>query len=251
MQKLEAIEWEKLTWEEIQKLPGNMALLPVGATEQHGLHLGVGMDSYNASILCQQVSKITRVPTLPCIPYGCSLGHSKKWPGTLSLQPETLIGIICNIYDWLHPAGFRRLIMVNGHVTNHAPLRCALEKIRSSYEDATIALVNVGDISDRVRSVFQQDASDWHANMAETSLMMATSPEMVRPQKLEDSDDCDRTHGMVFAYRVDQTSQNGTTGAPSNATKEKGRQLLEWMVEDLSKIVESAKNEKPPLASKV
>lgn len=248
MQNTKAIEWEKLTWEEIQSLSTDLAILPIGATEQHGPHLGVGMDFHNASTLCKAVSAQTQTPTLPCIPYGCSMAHSHTWPGTLSLQPETVINLVCNIFDWLYPANFKRLLIINAHVSNFAPLRCALEKIRYKYEDASIAIINVGEISERVNAAFTRDASDWHANDAETSLMMATAPDLVRPDKLPDSNDDDRTRGMVFAYRVNQTSRNGTTGTPSNATKAKGEKLFAWMVEDLSKIIEKAKTELPPLA---
>src|SRR5579871_3641202 len=80
--------WETLTWEEVGSLRDagvSLCLLPVGATEQHGPHLGVGMDSCNAALLCEAVSRETGVPVLPALGYGCSLGHSHRWPGTLSL----------------------------------------------------------------------------------------------------------------------------------------------------------------------
>src|ERR1700743_857231 len=54
------LRWESLTWEEIGSLRQSgmdLCLLPVGATEQHGPHLGVGMDSRNATLLCEAVSR--------------------------------------------------------------------------------------------------------------------------------------------------------------------------------------------------
>jgi creatinine amidohydrolase len=74
-----------LTWEEIGFLHRSgmdLCLLPVGATEQHGPHLGVGMDTCNAMKLCEAVARETGVPLLPPLAYGCSLGHSRRWPGT-------------------------------------------------------------------------------------------------------------------------------------------------------------------------
>ena len=132
--------WEKLTWEDAGSLRDagvNVCLLPVGATEQHGPHLGTGMDSVNATMLCQAVSRETGAPVLPTLSYGCSLGHSRRWPGTLSLQPQTLMDVIVQIFDWLYGAGFKRLIIVNGHVGNAAPLRCAVDLIRSRWDDST------------------------------------------------------------------------------------------------------------------
>ena len=101
--------WETLTWEEIgslRRLGVDLCLLPAGATEQHGPHLGVGMDTGNAAALCQAVSHTTGVPVLPTLPYGCSLGHSRRWPGTIALQPQTLADTVVEIFDWLQGAGF-------------------------------------------------------------------------------------------------------------------------------------------------
>ena len=185
-----AVRWEVLTWEEIAAIRRNgvdTCLLPVGATEQHGPQLAVGMDSANAELLCHAVSARTGVPVLPVVRYGCSLGHSRRWPGTISLPPNTLTEIVVSIYDWIHGSGFRRLLIINGHVTNAAPLRCALEIIRSRFDDALVRLVNVAEISPRVRAEFFADAEDWHANAAETSLMLALAPELVRADKIKKS----------------------------------------------------------------
>ena len=242
--------WQNLTWEEIADLRSSgvdLCLLPVGATEQHGPHLGVGMDTCNAEKLCAAVSCALGVPVLPTLAYGCSLGHSHRWPGTLALQPQTVMNTAVEIFDWLHGAGFKRLIMVNGHVGNAAPLRCALEMMRSRFEDALVRICNVAELSPRVRAEFFADAEDWHANAAETALMLAVAPALVRPDKIAGADDADRTRGLVFAHPVNRTSKNGVTGFPSRATTAQGENLFRMMVEDLSTLVRSALTEQPPL----
>jgi len=242
--------WERLTWEEIGFLHQSgmsLCLLPVGATEQHGPHLGTGMDTCNAARLCDAVSLATGVPILPALPYGCSLGHSHRWPGTLAVQPQTLIQTVVEIFDWLHGAGYNRLLLVNGHVTNAAPLRCALEIIRSRYDDGLVRVCNVAEISARVRAEFFADAEDWHANAAETALMMSLAPELVRTEKIAVADDEDRTARLVFSHPVNRTSRNGVTGHPSRATLGQGENLYRMMVEDLAAIVRSALTEQPPL----
>ena len=246
----EPVLWAELTWEEIGALartgPG-LVLLPVGAVEQHGPHLGVGMDFVGVERLARAVSAQTGIPVLPTLPYGCSLGHSRKWPGTLSLQPETLTAAVFEIYDWLRGAGFRRLLIVNGHVGNVWPLHSAIDKIRHHYDAALVALLLAAELSPRVRAEFHADAADWHANAAETALMMAEAPELVRAEKVAAADDPDRTAGSVFSHRVDRTSANGVTGRPSAATLEQGRRLFGWMVDDLCAIVRKAEVERPPL----
>jgi creatinine amidohydrolase len=244
------VRWEKLTWEELAGLRrsgAQLCLLPVGATEQHGPHLAVGMDSVNADLLCAKVSAVTGVPVLPVLRYGCSLGHSRRWPGTIAVQPATLADTVVQIYEWIHSCGFRRLLIVNGHVGNAAPLRCALEVIRSRFDDALIRLCNVAEISPRVRAEFFADADDWHANAAETSLMLALAPDMVRPRKITKADDEDRTTDLVFTHPVNRTSKNGVTGFPSRATRRQGEILFQMMVEDLTALVKRGLKEKPPL----
>ncbi len=244
------VQWSQLTWPEIGRLrAGGMdaALLPCGATEQHGPHLGTGMDTSLAADVCAAVSAATSVPVLPALPYGCSLGHSHRWPGTLSLQPQTLIAILTEIGGWLWQAGFRRLFIINSHVTNAAPLRCALEILRHRHDGFMIALVNTADASPRVREAFSADAQDWHANQAETALMLARNRGITRPALIKDSDDPDRTAGCVFAHPVDRTSRNGVTGHPSRASLAQGRRLFRWIVADVVKIVRQGLREKSPL----
>jgi creatinine amidohydrolase len=242
--------WHQLTWEEIGRLPRqdmDTALLPVGATEQHGPHMGCGMDAEIAFQLCRATSAETGAIMLPTLPYGCSLGHSRHWPGTLALQPKTLIDVVKQIGDWVYHSGFRRLIIVNTHVTNYAPLRCALEMLRAEHDDLMVALINSAEISERVRNEHFHDAEDWHANDAETSLMLSLKSDMVRMDRISESDDPDRTGDCVFAHPVNRTSRNGVTGKPSLASRDKGDQLFAWMVEDLSELVRRGMQEKPPL----
>jgi creatinine amidohydrolase len=158
------------------------------------------------------------------------------------------MNMVVEMFDWLHGAGFRRLLIINGHVGNAAPLRCALEIIRSRFDDAMVRVCNVAEISSRVRAEFFADAEDWHANAAETSLMLAVAPEMARPDKLATADDADRTGGLVFTHPVNRTSRNGVTGFPSRATRTQGEILFRMMVEDLTALVRSALAEQPPLS---
>lgn len=242
--------WAERTWAE---LPGDLerarfaAILPVGATEQHGPHMGCGMDFVLADALCRAVAGRTGAVMLPTLPYGCSLGHSRRWPGTIALDPGLTSDLVAAIGSGAYASGVRRLFIVNAHVTNAAPLRCALETLRARHDDLMVALVNTATMSERVRAAHFADAADWHANDAETSLMLSLAPEIVRPDHLSEADDPDRTEGLVFSHPVNRTSLNGVTGRPSLATREKGERLFAWMVEDLSDLVRRGMTEIPPL----
>jgi creatinine amidohydrolase len=244
------MRWSDITWEELPAILarcGHAAILPVGATEQHGPHLGCGVDSVIAEELCAEVARLTGVPMLPTLPYGCSLGHSRRWPGTIGITPPALIEFVRQIGDWAYHGGVRRLFIVNAHVTNAAPLRCALEMLRAEHDDLMVAVINTAQLSERVRQFHFADAADWHANDAETSLMLAIAPALARPAKLAEADDEDRTGCCVFPHPVNRTSRNGATGRPSLATAEKGRQWFAWLVEDLTALVRRGCVETPPL----
>ena len=239
-----------MTWPEILEAIESGCdgvILPVGATEQHGPHLGTGMDSVLSEKLCYEVAKRTGVPVLPTLSYGCSIGHSHRWPGTLALSPATMIAVLCDIGDWLYKAGIRRLFIMNCHVGNTATIRCALDTLRCRYDDFMIATFNSGTLTPVIEAAFSTDGDDWHANAAETSLMMTLDPKMVRPDKIKDADDPDRTGDCVFAHPVNRTSTNGVTGRPSEASEYAGERLFEHLVAALCARVEYGMEEKPPL----
>ncbi|MEW6445003.1 MAG: creatininase family protein [Pseudomonadota bacterium] len=242
------VRWAEKSWEEIAALPAcgiDMAILPVGATEQHGPHLPLGVDTLSAVAVAEGASALTGIPVLPALAYGCSLGHSAKWSGTLSLRPETLARMVLEIAEWVHAAGFRRLLLLNGHVTNWAPLRCALENIRHDFPDMRIALRSLWDISGEVRQRYHRDAENFHANCAETSLMLALRPDLVRLDKAVDEPD--RSTGCFFSYRVDQECLHGVVGQPTSADAEEGKVLLNHCVEALATQLEQALHETTPL----
>ena len=117
--------WQERTWEELPSdlaVGAQSAILPIGATEQHGPHLGCGMDFVLADRLCRDVSAATGVPMLPTLPYGCSLGHSRRWPGTITLDPLLMTRLVVEVGTWAYHSGVRRLFLVNAHVTNAAPV---------------------------------------------------------------------------------------------------------------------------------
>jgi creatinine amidohydrolase len=243
------MRWETMTWPEVQHLREagtDMCLLPLGATEQHGPHLPLNTDSVFAAACCWYASAKTGVPVLPVIEYGCSLGHTDRWPGTISLFPETLSTTIREIAGFLIRTGFKRLLIVNSHWGNTSSLRCAIDRLRFDYAGQfQIGLKNSFEFTRSIWNQFIDDGEDFHANRAETALMMYLDPAAVRVDQIED--DPDRTGGKVFTYVVPQTSKNGLTGHPSRATAEDGKRLFIEMGEALTKFVQSAKTEAAPL----
>jgi len=242
---------EQLAWPEIAALRGKnggLLMLPMGATEQHGPHLPAGMDTLLVEKVCEAASARTGVPMMSALRYTVSQGHTPKWPGTFSLRHGTFVSVIRELAAWAVATGWKRLLLVNSHFGNDAPARVAVDQLRLEYMGRLqIGLAHVFKTGEGIWDAYTSDADDLHANRAETSLMLHLYPELVKMERLETSDDEDRTGGTVFSYPVAQTSLNGVTGKPSGATAEEGSELFEKMVGGLSMLLEKAKNEEPPL----
>jgi len=243
---LDALPWPDL--QQMLEAGHDLLLLPVGATEQHGPHLPINTDTLIATATCQAASALTGAPMLPALNYTVSLGHTEKWPGTFALFHETLIATVREIGRWAFATGWKRLLIVNSHFGNDAPLRCAVDRLRFDFPgQLSVAMRNSWALSPSISAAFTSDAADWHANEAETSLLLFAAPDLVRAD-FAAADDPDRTAGCVFPHLVAHTSTNGVTGFPSRATAARGAALLREMADALAATIEAARRDQPPLA---
>jgi creatinine amidohydrolase len=239
--------FEDQTWPALARLveEGEMlCVLPVAAVEQHGPHLPVSTDAVIASAVCRAASARTGVPVLPTLWVGSSQAHTRAWPGTLSLPPRLLVEVVVELSSWVAASGSTRLLIVNAHVGNAGPLKVAVDEIRARAE-IRAGLLSWYEVTPEIASEVTSDAVDWHAHAAETSLMLHLRPELVDRQSMRDDED--RTGDLVLSYTVAETSREGLTGAPSQASAEAGAALFDAVVEALAERFERARTEEPPL----
>jgi creatinine amidohydrolase len=223
---------------------GAVAVLPVGATEQHGPHLATGTDTLFAERVSVAAAAKTGDIVLPALPYGCSLGHTAHWPGTLSLHPATMTAVVVEIGRWAYAGGFRKLVLVNGHATNGPPCQSALLALRYELPDLRHRFVSLFDLSPEIAARYAEDAPDFHANEAETSLMMHLEPELVDASAIVDEPD--RTVGRVLHYPMPAVTASGVVGAPSTASAERGAELFGALVDALAELLAAARAERDP-----
>ena len=95
-----------------------VAVLPIGAFEQHGPSLPLVTDTLIAIAIAEAISQHHRVFQLPAMTFGCSHEHS-TFPGTVSLSPATLAAVVTDIRTSLAQQGINALIVVNGHGGNY------------------------------------------------------------------------------------------------------------------------------------
>ena len=240
-------EWANLSYEDVGELAraGVVAVLPVGATEQHGPHLCTGTDSVLAAAVVTAAVAETGDLALPVLAYGCSLGHTDKWPGTLSLSAPTLTAMVIDIGRWLHASGFRKLVMVNSHATNGPPCQSALLELRHHRPELRMRFVSLFDLTPQAAEGYTADADDPHANEAETSMLLHLNPELVHMDRVVDEED--RTLGRVLQYAMPQVTGSGVVGRPSESSASRGERLLTTLVDGLVDLLRRARAEQDPL----
>jgi len=241
------VRWSALTAAEVGDAAraGAVAVLPVGATEQHGPHLPTGTDAWIAERSALAAAERTGDVVLPALEYGCSLGHTATWPGTLSLSPATLTAVVEDAGRWAHASGFRKLVLVNAHATNQPPCGSALLELRHELPDLRVRLVTVWELTAEIAAAYAEDAPDFHANDAETSLLLHLEPASVHAERAVDEPD--RTAGLVFQYAMPQATASGVVGRPTTASAGSGAELFSAIVDALAGLLARARAERDPI----
>jgi creatinine amidohydrolase len=223
---------------------GAVAVLPVGATEQHGPHLATGTDTLLAEHVAEAAAELTGDIVLPALPYGCSLGHTDRWPGTLSLHPTTMITVVVELGRWAHASGFRKLMLVNGHATNGPPCQSAILQLRYELPDLRPRFVSIFELTPEIAKRYTEDAPDFHANEAETSMLLHLAESNVKRERAVDEPD--RTVGRVLSYAMPAVTRSGVVGTPSTSSAARGADLVEQLVDALAELLKRARAERDP-----
>jgi creatinine amidohydrolase len=242
------ILWEELTWKNVDELTRTMkmAIIPTAACEQHGPHLPLSVDTIDCYEVAKRVSQRTGVPVVPPLTYGCSQSHG-NFPGTLSLRPETMTRMICEIAEWLYRSRIRKVLILNGHMWNWGPIYSARENLRYDFPELQVRVLNWWETTPNTMAKLVEDCpvfpSYIHANIAETACVLAVRPDLVNMGEAIDEEDYD----TFFEYRMDHYSKTGVVGrGATKATAKLGQELFQMVVDQLVPMVEKALVEKNP-----
>ncbi len=242
----------ELTWPEakIRFQEVDIALLPVGAIEQHGPHLPLDCDAFDAGYMAQKVAEGCTPPrplVLPLIPYGVSY-HHEDFSGTISISPETLSQMVYNIGMSAFRHGITKLVIINGHGGNGPALHFAAQMIN---RDAHIfTCVDSGETSDPDIYAMAETPNDVHSGEIETSTSMATRPHLVQLAKARKFiprfssrylDFTSKRSVGWYAY-TSKISPTGVLGDPTKGSREKGERMWQVMIKHLVEFVEDLKS---------
>jgi creatinine amidohydrolase/Fe(II)-dependent formamide hydrolase-like protein len=239
----------ELTWPEAQKRLRrvDVALLPVGSIEQHGPHLPLDTDAFDADYLARRVAEACQASkpiVLPLIPYGVAY-HHQDFKGTMSISPESLSQLVHDIGMSAARNGITKLVVINGHGGNAPALHFAAQMIN---RDAHIfTCVDTGETSAPDIDALAETRNDVHAGEIETSTALATRPGLVRLDKLKSFVPEFSNRYLNFSSKrsigwyaqIAKISPDGVLGDPTKATEEKGRRMWDTMVKHLVEFVEA------------
>ena len=217
--------------------PFDVAVLPLGATEPHNLHLPYGTDTFQVDVIASRAcalayEKGARVVQLPTLPYGTET-NQMAFPMAMNLNPSTVARVIADLLDSLETHGVNRCLLLNGHGGND--LKWVLRELHRSSK-VHIFLCNWFRVASDVYSTIFREKED-HAGEMETSMGLAFFPELVA------ADEADA--GAVRLTRFEAINRgwveitrpwhllttNSGSGDPRAASAEKGRAVTDLVAE--------------------
>ncbi len=266
--------WQEITWPEVKKVSEEVgiAILPIGATEQHGYHCPCGVDVYNAYELAKKVSANTGAIVAPPMPYGSHPYFHYGFVGTLPIRATVQIEFVRDIVKGLVNSGFKKVIIMQAH-GQWWTLHTALQEIALDV-DCFMAVATWWELAcQTIKEVCSTPFK--HADEVETSVSLALYPELCDMSKAEPDDTLkpylDRrfTRPAVHAELLnafpiesitfvpqESTMRTGVPGDPTLATAEKGKAIVDTAVGVVTDLVEYLKanykpDEYPPVKPKL
>ena len=237
---------EDLTWEEYgAQVKERIAILPVGSLEQHGPHLPLNVDVVISSSLAQMVASRIQGLILPSIVYGCrpltTSGCGDLFPGTTSLEAESLIAVVLEILRETYRHGARKFLVLNGHWENVPFLVEAAYRLVRHHDDVKVMVVSWWDVfpESLIGPIFAGAGFEgWekeHAAIVETSLMLHFAPASVRWDRVLDDASPRLPLYCVLPQPSDIMPKSGICYKATYATGEKGELIANQIAISIAK----------------
>lgn len=225
-----------------------VVILPVGAYEQHGPHLPLDTDTHIGLELAKAAVKNADVPCalLPPVWLGIS-EHHMSFAGSLTLRQSTLTAVIYDVLKSLARHGVKKILVLNSHGGNMAPLRSAVDQVGGelSVEPALVTYWHlVGDVVQKLRR--SEFGGISHGGELETALKLYLAPEDVRHDLLQAnmapgnnywSPEMFAANKVAIYKPYNRLSRLGHVGDPTKATAEFGKAVFEAAVGELVKVI--------------
>ncbi|GAB3682552.1 creatininase family protein [Salinarchaeum chitinilyticum] len=242
-------------WTDVRALETELAVLPVGSTEQHGPHAPLSTDTLAAEAVAaagaerfgqeengEDTAGGNEIVVAPAIPFGVAEEH-RQFDGTMWVGEDTFRSYVRDAAKSLAHHGFDRIVFVNGHGGNVDALREVAGRLSRDGDAYAVPFTWFDSV----------DAPDMgHAGPVETSMLRHVAPELVRDDRLDEavagaSDGWGEwVAGVNLAFDSAEFSESGVVGDPMDADADRGDALLSAAAEALVVLLEAVGQRDPP-----
>jgi len=224
-----------------------VAVLPLGATEQHGPHLPLGVDTMLADGIVQAALPLlpASLPVLflPTQPIGLSPEHA-RFPGTLTLSARTLMAVWSEIGAGVARAGLRKLVLFNAHGGHVGAMDVVARELRQAHDLLVYSVswfhLPLGDA--------EPGRFDVHAGESETAMMLALAPQLVDMGAAKDFPSSSRQRAADYpilgngrsaklAWAMQDYNPEGAAGNAAAADAAKGQALVDGAARQLALLL--------------
>lgn len=234
---------EDLTWMEVRDRiaqGANIALVPVGATEQSGPQMANGKHNsimrFAAGDIARKIGGTLVAPVIPYSPTGRIFPPegNMQFAGTLSMRSETLAMVLTDVANSLKQHGFKLICLIGDNAGSQAVQQQVADDLNSEWASDGVQVLNVSDYADlEAQNAWAMSNGAMasnpvaHAGMAETSELMAVSPQQVR-------------NALLGAYGDNDYSKTGAAGDATQSNAAFGRGILGVKVSAAIKQIKQA-----------
>ena len=248
--------FDRLTSAEINTMKQKDQVLliqPCGATEQHGPHLPLSVDTkIGLAVLARAIRSLGSGPRLYCLPelaYGTSPEHL-AFPGTISLSLETYIAVIRDIVRSLYVAGFRRVMLLSSHGGQVQLLEMLGLHLKQEFPELQLFPLFLWNAPISMSELVgtKELRLGIHAGDIETSIMRSIAPELVRfenavceyPKGYDETTMFGLSGQLTRSWSTAEISDSGVLGDATAATEEKGKQIIAMLSAAWATIIAEA-----------
>jgi creatinine amidohydrolase len=230
-----------------------VAVLPLGATEQHGPHLPLGVDTCLVDGIV--AASLPMLPVdlsvlfLPTQAIGLSPEHA-RFAGTLTLSAETLIRLWKDIGAGVARAGVRKLVLFNAHGGHVGAMDIVARELREAHDLIVYSVswfnLPLGEANDQFSA--HEHRFGVHAGEIETSMMLALSAPLVRNDAAQDFKSTSQQRAADYAilgngrsaklgWAMQDYNPQGAAGNAAAATADKGRKVIDAAASQLALLL--------------
>lgn len=230
-------------WKNLNNKKLKTVILPWGATEPHNFHLPYGTDIFESEYIAAESAKFAyekgaNVIVLPVIPFGVNTGQLDL-NFVINMNPSTQMLILKDILNSLKNYDIEKFIIINSHGGND--FKQIIRELQPEFPKIFIVQINWFKIFG-AEKIFDEPGD--HAGELETSLMLNIYPNLVLNMKEAGEGKENKinikglTEGWAWAQREwSKISSDTGVGNPKNATVEKGKKYLEYIIPKIGELI--------------